>query len=187
MQYASVISFATILRFHLQLPEQLKVYFAQWKEVLHLKETLTLTSEARKPLTISLQDPCRALAAPPILQQPLQRQNITSGFLPPSMPSSAQSPSISVNEVVTSNQDLDVLDSLARRRAEDHSQGQQVIKKPRKRRTCRKCASETCPGSQRVDNCQNLCRDCQRADCVNKGRNPKKLNEPCWKGWAAPS
>jgi recombinational DNA repair protein RecR len=77
----------------------------------------------------------------------------------------------------------EALDSLARHRVQVQSTSSTTIKLPRKRRTCRKCALLTCPGSQRVNNCQNPCRDCKKVDCVTKGRNPKKLEEPCWKGW----
>jgi hypothetical protein len=60
----------------------------------------------------------------------------------------------------------EALDSLARHRVQVQSTSSTTIKLPRKRRTCRKCALLTCPGSQRVNNCQNPCRDCKKVDCV---------------------
>ena len=57
------------------------MYFSKWKELLHIKETLTTTSEARKSLSITLRDPSRSLAAPPIPQQQLQPHVVTAGFL----------------------------------------------------------------------------------------------------------
>ena len=77
---------------------------------------------------------------------------------------------------------LQVADLLARCRVQLQVSSSKTIKLPRKSRTCRKCALLTCPGSQCIYNCQNLCHG-KKVDCVTKGRNPKKLEELCWKGW----
>ena len=57
------------------------MYFSRWKELLHIKETLTTTSEARKSLSVALRDPSRSLAAPPIPQQQLQPHVVAAGYL----------------------------------------------------------------------------------------------------------
>ena len=59
------------------------MYFSRWKELLHIKETLTTTSEAQKSLSVTLQDPSQSLAAPPVPQQQLQPHGVTAGYLQP--------------------------------------------------------------------------------------------------------
>jgi len=61
--------------------------------------------------------------------------------------------------------------------AESLAMQEPTAKKPRKHRTCTKCAQPDCPGSQKVQNCRNPCRDCGVVQC--QGRNSKQPNEPC--------
>lgn len=75
----------------------------------------------------------------------------------------------------------EVAEEIARQRVAHQLQTSRVPNKIRKSRTCRKCAQPGCPGSQRVSNCKNRCRDCGKGDC--KGRNTKRPDKSCSEGW----
>ena len=70
---------------------------------------------------------------------------------------------------------------LAQRRVADSVAKSKPVSAPRKRRTCRKCAKPECPGSQKVSNCKNPCRDCRTVSC--RGRNSKRPEKTCYEGW----
>ena len=65
-----------------QLVEQLQVYYTKWKSNLHVKEALSLSSTARKPLAQLIYDPRRSENAPPVPEQPLNTRTVTRGLLP---------------------------------------------------------------------------------------------------------
>ncbi|KJA14046.1 hypothetical protein HYPSUDRAFT_150847, partial [Hypholoma sublateritium FD-334 SS-4] len=75
----------------------------------------------------------------------------------------------------------EVAEEIARQRVAHQLQTSRVPNKVRKSRTCRKCAQPGCPGSQRVSNCKNTCRDCGKGDC--RGRNTKRPDKTCSEGW----
>ena len=76
-----------------------------------------------------------------------------------------------------------LLNALANQKVANDAAKSQASQKSwkRKRRTCAKCAREGCPGSQRVANCLNPCRDCGKINC--RGRNTKRPQRPCHLGW----
>lgn len=98
----------------------------------------------------------------PSYQQPTIASASQNMALPPRNPMSATS----------------VASSVAQKRvAASLAMQEPAAKKPRKRRTCAKCARPECPGSQKVLNCRNPCRDCGLVQC--RGRNSKRPNELC--------
>jgi hypothetical protein len=70
---------------------------------------------------------------------------------------------------------------LARQRVADSMAKSKPALAPQKHRTCRKCAKLECPGSQKVSNCQDPCRDCRTINC--RGRNSKHPEKTCYEGW----
>jgi hypothetical protein len=76
----------------------------------------------------------------------------------------------------------EIMQQLAKRKVgEDMQQSEPPPKKPRKGRTCRKCALDSCPGKAKVDYCCNTCKDCgkQGQDKSCRGRNPKFPTKTC--------
>ncbi|EKM76393.1 hypothetical protein AGABI1DRAFT_15060, partial [Agaricus bisporus var. burnettii JB137-S8] len=53
----------------------------------------------------------------------------------------------------------------------------QVARKGRKKRTCRKCGKPDCKGSRAVSDCHNSCQDCGNVSC--RGRNTHRPTLPC--------
>jgi hypothetical protein len=192
-----------------KLIEQLKVYYTKWKLLSHIKETLSLSADARKPLSLVIHDPLRSTRAPAIPHNQLRLHHAAKGLL--DIPSNSSlgnksfpgpSPnnltlvpttSESVpNMVGTSSGTVPLSTSpshdnrlqvelLARQRVADSVARAKPLEVPRKRRTCCKCAIFGCPGSQKVSNCRNPCRDCNLVSC--QGRNPKRLDRKCVDGW----
>ena len=224
IRYVLVLSYFENLSISLisnsKLIEQLKVYYTKWKLLSHIKETLSLSAEVRKPLSLVIHDPLRSTRAPAIPQNQLRLHHATKGLLDiPTTPSNSRSivtathplpnipmevdfhpasgpptSSASVTDMVDTNgttmQPLSAIPTnnnrtqtelLARQRVADSVARAKPIEVPRKRRTCRKCAIFGCPGSQKVSNCRNPCRDCNSVSC--RGRNPKRLDKTCAHGW----
>ncbi|KAJ7673644.1 hypothetical protein DFH06DRAFT_1123328 [Mycena polygramma] len=76
----------------------------------------------------------------------------------------------------------ETLQQLAKRKVSDNlQQSAPAPKKPRKARTCRKCAIESCPGKATSNYCRNKCRDCGKdgKDQSCLGRNPKFPTKTC--------
>ena len=74
-------------------------------------------------------------------------------------------------------------EQIARLRVIESLKTPMLQKKPRKRRTCRRCAQPQCHGSKSIEECDNPCQDCSRVrQCQgrNPARNPKT---PCWDAW----
>uniref|UniRef100_A0A8H8CGB6 3'-5' exonuclease n=1 Tax=Psilocybe cubensis TaxID=181762 RepID=A0A8H8CGB6_PSICU len=75
-----------------------------------------------------------------------------------------------------------IMEKLARQRVVESLQKTKPIKKPRKRRTCRKCGQRDCSGSSNVNLCRNRCQDCGQYNSC-KGRNTKRPTKKCYEGW----
>lgn len=71
-----------VLTSFIQLAEQLSLYFSTWKTNLDIKETLSITTNARKPLQAIILDPSRAACAQTVPALPLQPHHVNRGFLP---------------------------------------------------------------------------------------------------------
>lgn len=79
--------------------------------------------------------------------------------------------------------DRDQREQIARLRVIESLKTPMLQKKPRKRRTCRRCAKPECHGSKSIEECDNPCQDCGRVRCC-KGRNPaRNPKTPCWDAW----
>jgi hypothetical protein len=71
--------------FILKLTEQLKVYYTKWKALSHVKETLSITADVRRPLSLLIHDPHRSTMAPEVpvhTQAPLVVEKGLLGFSP---------------------------------------------------------------------------------------------------------
>ena len=83
--YYKVSNFRTkIFQFdqiHFQLSDQLKVYYAQWRKSLDIKEALSRSSGIRKPLANDIHDLLRSVAAPPIPFQSRMPHVVEKGFV----------------------------------------------------------------------------------------------------------
>jgi len=73
------------------------------------------------------------------------------------------------------------IERMARKQVADSVNQSKPAKKERKERTCQKCDISKCGGRQRVENCPNPCKDCQKVTC--KGRNPKRPDRVCGEAW----
>ena len=178
---------------------------------MHIKETLSLSAEVRKPLSLVIHDPLRSTRAPAIPQNQLRLHHTPKGLLniPATTPSNTlPSPNIpmarevdfhpptsseSASVMVTNNQTTTMplstsphnnqmqMELLAWQCVADSVARAKPIRVPQKRQTCCKCAILGCPGSQKVSNCRNTCQDCNLVSC--QGRNPKRLDKTCAHGW----
>ena len=203
INYLSKLSTITHLS-NSKLIEQLKVYYTKWKQLSHIKETLSLSAEVRKPLSLVIHDPLRSSKAPAIPHNQLRLHHATKGLLDisttatfsnlslPTPSPMAQVPTSSIPNTVGTSETVPLstsqshdnrmqIELLARQCVADSVARAKPVKVPRKRRTCRKCAIFGCPGSQKVSNCRNPCQDCNIVSC--RGRNPKHLNKTCANGW----
>jgi hypothetical protein len=148
------------------------MYFSAWKTNINIKESLSLSANARLPLREALADPERMSNAPLIPTRPLQPNQVNAGFLSESAQTHAptQAP-IQVDSAHLTTQ-------LSRKRVATALENTRPTKKVRARRHCAKCGSETCNGKQKVAWCLNRCRDCNRSDC--RGRDTKRPNVACF-------
>lgn len=184
-----------------------------------MRETLSLSANIRRPLSLAIHDPRRSEHAPAVPDQRRQLHHVPSGLrhvlMPQQIAASASHPGIPTEPAVLwersrslqatesgepAPMDVDTaqdpipgpsiaahydnreqVDLLARQRVTDAIEKRKPAHAPRKRRTCRKCALRDCPGSQKVSNCRNPCRDCGNVSC--NGRNPKNLDKPCSDAW----
>ena len=67
--------------FNLKLTEQLKVYYTKWKALSHVKETLSLTADVRRPLSLLIHDPHRSKMAPEVPEHTQPPLTIEKGLL----------------------------------------------------------------------------------------------------------
>ncbi|KIK00659.1 hypothetical protein K443DRAFT_99931, partial [Laccaria amethystina LaAM-08-1] len=68
-----------------KLTEQLKVYYTKWKALSHVKETLSITADVRRPLSLLIHDPHHSTMAPEVpvhTQPPLIVEKGLLGFSP---------------------------------------------------------------------------------------------------------
>ncbi|KAF8078294.1 hypothetical protein FPV67DRAFT_1402915 [Lyophyllum atratum] len=178
-----------------KLTEQLKVYYnGDWKRNTNIKQTKSMTADARIPLKQSLRDPRRSSGAPKAPEMAKTLHSVSRGFQVSAQagPSSSAPPvllqvpphplsntsSLNMNSSPFS-QDTPAF-QIARKRALAAALPERPSKK-RKGRTCRKCANEDCPGKKSVSLCRNLCRDCNHQVC--RGRNPQRPTRLCHIGW----
>lgn len=158
---------------------------------MNVKETLSLSSNVRKPLHTTLVDVSQSNAVPVVPEQPLKPLTVKEGFLletPPlpdirptctSLPMPPPSTVASLAPQTAGN--FAPSESLSRKCVIANIMNSRPTKKPRKRCTCVKCANVDCPGSQKVSNCRNPCQDCKKTDC--RGRNSKRPDKPCSHAW----
>ena len=86
-----------------KLIEQLKVYYTKWKQLSHIKETLSFSAEVRKPLSLIIHDPLRSTRAPAIPQNQLTLHHATKGFLDiPATQSWSSTPSNKIKSITDS-------------------------------------------------------------------------------------
>ncbi|KAF8056942.1 hypothetical protein FPV67DRAFT_1637573 [Lyophyllum atratum] len=168
-----------------KLVEQLMVYYADWKTNLNIRQTLSMTNRVRQPVRNAIRDPQRSRYAPPAPERQLQLHTVNGGLL--SMPAFPEPPITTSSRLTLDNMASlfsggarSTADALARKRAADTLVGPPE-KRPRKPRTCRKCAVEKCPGRRNINLCKSQCRDCGNVAC--RGRNSKDPNKPCHRGW----
>jgi hypothetical protein len=172
----------------------------KWKTRLEVKEALSLTADDRRPVAHLVHNPSRSLIAPSIAAKPLQVHRVTTGFAnsssavtAPTQPiqifssiqgSSSDFPAYAPESIPNDTPGYETQIVLAsEQRVSTQQQRKAVTHKPRKGRTCRKCAIGDCPGRRRVQDCQNQCRDCGRVECA--GRNSHKLHLTCWEAQGA--
>lgn len=177
---------------------------------LNVKQSLSLTKAVRQPVTSKARDPSRAANAPPIKERPLLEPSILDrGFnipancglnsesqpqlriTPPPAPTSGTTGPItehlasgSSSTRVGSNQPInsrEMASEAARQRVVDRVELSRPQKKPRKQRTCAKCAVPSCPGKKSVSSCKGNCQDCASPTC--RGRNAKRPTAPCHRAW----
>ena len=67
-----------------QLSEQLKTHYASWMASLNIKQSLSISSSIRCPVTRAVRDKSRALNAPLIPSQALAVNTVSRGFNTPS-------------------------------------------------------------------------------------------------------
>jgi hypothetical protein len=75
-----------------KLIELLKVYYTKWKLLSHVKETLSLSADAQKPLSLVIHVPLRSTRAPAIPHNQLRLHHATKGLLDISTTPSNSSP-----------------------------------------------------------------------------------------------
>ncbi|EKM75414.1 hypothetical protein AGABI1DRAFT_64645 [Agaricus bisporus var. burnettii JB137-S8] len=175
-----------------KLVEHLKVYSSKWNSLLHVKEALSLTSNARQPLTKLIHDPSRSSNVPPVLPtiphplrvelgqleggtvtrdstRPLDTANLNHAMASRYFPDSTllRAPSVALE--------------MRRSVVEPETHQAQIGQTTRRRRTCRKCALPDCKGKRAVVDCRNKCQDCGEFQC--RGRNSRKLHLTCREGW----
>ncbi|KAF8967031.1 hypothetical protein BDZ97DRAFT_1656746, partial [Flammula alnicola] len=63
-----------------KLVEQLKTYYTKWKSLSHVKETLSLSADLRRPLSLIIHDPLRSTIAPTVPEHPRQPHFVTRGL-----------------------------------------------------------------------------------------------------------
>ncbi|KAJ7868118.1 hypothetical protein B0H13DRAFT_2558970 [Mycena leptocephala] len=174
-----------------ELAEQLKVYYnSDWQRTSNI--TKATTAQARQALMKQVHNPNRLLMVPPVPQTIPKLHHAPVGML--SLRTIDQTLTLTPRRLL---QDLAMIcggstgakagattgvpcrDNAAA--GEDMQQSEPLLKKPRKDRTCRKCALDSCPGKAKVDYCCNTCKDCgkQGQDKSCRGRNPKFPTKTC--------
>lgn len=195
-----------------KFPENLKAYHTEWERQLNIKESLSLSLPARRPILKAARDPSQANNAPILSNRTLASSIPMSGFdhsilemapdLPtssPDIPASSSSQSLPL-AVSTSTQAASstlttapalsqpsMLQRLARGQvAKVVKSMPQPTEKKKRQRCCRKCGlmSPLCIGNKQVIKCTRPCRDCGKVDC--QGRNPSKRGDhwKCWDSWS---
>ncbi|EKM74532.1 hypothetical protein AGABI1DRAFT_95562 [Agaricus bisporus var. burnettii JB137-S8] len=117
-----------------KLVEQLKTYYSRWKAHLNVKEALSLTSEQRRPVTQMVHDPNRSRVVPPVSPRPLQPHHALTGF--------SEHEPISTDSMANYTQQIE---TRIQQRVATRLQKKTPIDKPRRPRTCKKCANPNCP------------------------------------------
>lgn len=201
------------LTLNLKLIEQLKVYYTKWKQLSHIKETLSLSAEVRKPLSLIIHDPLRSTKAPAIPQNQLTLHHATKGFL--DMPSQStpgpsnrvESESIteSAQAIPSPNMSMEVdfhpvsespdpppsaIPSHDNRKRIELLARQRVadsvarVKPTKVLRKRRTCRKCAMFGCPGSQKVSNCRNPCQDCNLVNcRGRNPKRLDRTCMHGW----
>lgn len=159
-----------------------------------------MTSVIRHPIVKAARDPSRSTAAPTLSTRPLVLHKASKGFnLPPPQCQPEQSGSCIPQPVALGMSDTGpwpmdlvagsstntapptIVKTLVHQRvAADVAKAQPLAnppKKQRKRRTCAKCATSDCSGSQSSAYCKNKCQDCGERNC--RGRNSRKPGKLC--------
>jgi hypothetical protein len=178
---------------------------------VNVKESLYLTYPSRKTLAITLHNPARSAAAPPLPKKSCMPATVAMGLRVPAATTShtstthvAVAPSLStLTPPITSTSQVQVSNMNSEGLQTPESAAEQLSRervimdvtrsvptqpkkkpksdKPREGQTCRKCGIRTCPGKKSVVNCKNSCRDCGKTDC--QGRNPKRPKRTCSTAW----
>jgi hypothetical protein len=173
-----------------QLTEQLKVYYSSWQIRLNVRESMSITSTVRRPITKAARDPSRAKDAPTLPLRPLAAPSITRGF---AISTSSVSTSGRLGELQESSHGTlamatssSIAATLARERvapATASTTVQGLQSKVRNPRTCMKCGrdSDQCLGHANHKLCSHPCQDCGEMSC--KGRNAKRPKRTCKDGW----
>ncbi|KAF7762010.1 hypothetical protein Agabi119p4_10002 [Agaricus bisporus var. burnettii] len=130
-----------------KLVEQLKTYYSRWKAHLNVKEALSLTSEQRRPVTQMVHDPNRSRVVPPVSPRPLQPHHALTGFSEHE-PSELHPPSFNTIPVSTDSMAnyTQQIETRIQQWVATRLQKKTPIDKPRRPRTCKKCANPNCPG-----------------------------------------
>ncbi|KAF8809041.1 hypothetical protein BYT27DRAFT_7095061, partial [Phlegmacium glaucopus] len=161
-----------------KLGEQLMTYYHTWKMNLNIKETLSMTLDARRPVLHAIRNPLRLAHAPPVSERHTKPHEVQHGF---NIQQNDKSPIPSATEGVQSSSNLTSLSIegyIARKRVGECLQRAEPVKRTRKDRTCQKCGRVDCNGRKEVRLCQNPCQDCRGHSC--RGRNSKRPKKPCW-------
>jgi len=178
-----------------QLTEQLKVYYSSWQVQLNVRESMSITSALRQPITKAACDPSRSKDAPTVPLRTLAPPIITRGFNIPDTSSIITMSSRPTEEPVQESSDApapstvtstSIAAALARDRVASAVTGM-VVRPPqvkvRNSRTCMKCRrdADQCLGHADRKLCPRPCQDCGEMTCW--GRNAKRPKRTCKEGW----
>jgi hypothetical protein len=172
-----------------QLTEQLKVYYSSWQIRLNVRESMSITSTVRRPITKAARDLSRAKDAPTLPLRPLAAPSITRGF------AISNTSSVSTLDRLgelqeSSHSTIAAPSSIAATLAQERvapaiasTTVQSLQSKVRNPRTCMKCGrdSDQCLGHANRKLCSHPCQDCGEMSC--KRRNAKWPKRTCKDGW----
>ncbi len=168
-----------------------------------MKQSLSISSAARHPITKAVRDPSCSDPAPRLTTHPPAPPAVNKGFCipnnftpdnptPPSLPAIALAPAaqslLNISVIPTGHDCIrtpsDTVAILACQRVVnvvERMQPQQKPQAPRKPRTCFKCCQADCKGKKSAKSCQNPCRDCGQQTC--RGRNSQYPSRRCHNAW----
>jgi len=157
---------------------------------LNVRQSLSLTSTIRNPITKAARNPARSKVAPLLSDRPLSLHSVTSGFNDIMLPTDGglRDGTVIAPPVhfMTTTADLDpnwmlVDDQLPIPNGEMTWTSTTARPSTRQARRCAKCGRINCSGRQSRKYCRNGCQDCGSPSC--KGRNTKRPSKACHEGW----